>query len=943
MATLLSPAAKKAARKKLLTKLGIEAQSLLTTCLATGGGSLKRNEYSMFWEQVDTPAEATWLLGEIATLLNKQIELGAKGAQIGEQNAALGGPNSGVAVETLLTTFNFIVLTLELLTADKKIREILTTWAKIETMQNASKNLQSQHPLFPQAKELYRMLNLRVENHELIGPLILNCISMYGSIREFERMMDILNYSTVDDYVDLKGGESSFYYEYLKRLATNGFATPQTTTIGKTPQPATGAVGTGTPQAMLAQILQNTVSKIITLPQHMKMNPKVAETTFCALFHLMRNLMSLHAIADTNFLRMTLSTLQPFYLWPQPYGIQTRELLIQLQEETLIPGSFLRARLDQEVHTAPYVEMDGNPSTPVGEVTSALIYLYAQDDRQVQSYLNVLDLKPFKLQQVKKHPPYVKEQDAIPILLTPSSQAMTILNLLANEPQFSSGLDADAAAMKQLGGESVLILYRKVQAMMRDIAERPGEAKELRARTMQDIRQTLRGMKADSSPIRLPTSATVFAPPFSMPLPPVSHLGLGTRSTAVGTYQFDARDQWRIIGYKVAPFVHVPLQEDLEKVFTMYRDPSRIQPIQIRLMIAGSDELLHQVVCAWCALKQAKPELFDGLSPKFYLLPFSKNHMAAFLARHDAWYNRHIYVPSRSSTFMAPWIRVDQNDLDGSGASSSSSSSSSPAGLEEEGAELPPPGQFFRRSFESYAREAQVTCEPHIYQLEGFLTPDSEGLKPALNSKNPGIPGPDQLVPFLQRAEIGVMAAAAEFRRTRPAIPASVRLEDIASGVSPHSKGFEYTPVDLVVKFTKMDLQGNITEVVTEDATVYQSLLVSNVPRKSDFLFPPNPTSPNLEMGARLHKNYNAQKAAQLGRKNVLAQDAKQHVVEVEIWAANPQQTFSIVIDNQPFGPYYRVKLLPCFETFVEKEAAAATSTGKRMKFPIQTFFPMDM
>ena len=83
-----------------------------------------------------------------------------------------------------------------------------------------------------------------------------------------------------------------------------------------------------------------------------------------------------------------------------------------------------------------------------------------------------------------------------------------------------------------------------------------------------------------------------------------------------------------MVGHKVAPFAHVGLAESLAGLLAMYRDSSRATPLSLRLMLAGGDELLHQVVCAYCALKQTKPELFEGLRVLFYVLPFSRNHLA---------------------------------------------------------------------------------------------------------------------------------------------------------------------------------------------------------------------------------------------------------------------------------------------------------------------------
>ena len=445
-----------------------------------------------------------------------------------------------------------------------------------------------------------------------------------------------------------------------------------------------------------------------------------------------------------------------------------------------------------------------------------------------------------------------------------------------------------------------------------------------------------------------------------------------------------------MVGHKVAPFAHVALAEKLAEVLGMYRDSARRTPLSFRIMLAGGDELLHQVVCAWCALKQTKPDLFDGLRPKVYLLPFSRNHVAAFMARHDSWYNRHVYVPARSNNFMVPWIRVDQNDMlelqqtaaaqssgggggggggggssSGGGGSSSSKPASSPmspgggggsssssaatmggggsGGDDDIGGELPPPGAYFRRSVESFVREATLQLDAQIWQAEGYLSAESEGLRPDVRAKVPPIPGPDQLTPFLQRFEFGALAAAAEFKRLRK-LPDTLRLEDILSGAGAASRGFEYAPVEVVVKFTKLDAAGRITQVVTEEPAAYQSLLLSACPRRGDPTFPCAPSAPGLEMHAKLHKSAAgaSKQAALLGRKPVLAQDPKQHVVEVEMWAANPNQAFGVLIDGQYFGPYYRIKLLPCFDTPLDA-SGRAINTGRRMTFPLQHFFPMDI
>jgi hypothetical protein len=509
----------------------------------------------------------------------------------------------------------------------------------------------------------------------------------------------------------------------------------------------------------------------------------------------------------------------------------------------------------------------------------------------------------------------------------------------------------------------VFQLYKKAQSLLQAVAERPAsEGKEIRARGLVDLRAQIKAAAAASDRrdlVRLPDKLSA---PYTPPLPLVSHLSICTPTTS--SFHFDPRDQWRMVGYKVAPFAHVPLAEQLGNLLSMYRDPQRATPLNLRLMLAGGDELMHQVLCAWCALRQTRPEVFEGLRPRFYVIPTQRNHLAAFMARHDAWYNRHVYVPARSERFMLPWVRPDEDDGKGAGGAAGASASASlpmspslkpsapgAAGgdAEEDTTDLPPSAQFFRRLFESYAREASLTMDAQVWQCEGYVSAESEGLRPDPKAKVPPIPGPDQLTPFFQRVEVGVMPAAAEFKRARinKGVSESVRVEDIASGAAGGAaRGFEFNnPTDIVVKFTKQDAQGRLTEVVTEEAAVYQSILLSAVPRRGDPTFPAAPTAPTLELAAKLHKSYAGNKqAALLGRKPVLLADPKQHVVEVEVWSANPNHTFGLLLDGQYFGPYYRVKILPAFRhTDVDAHTGKQMSDGRRMTFPLQHFFPMDV
>jgi len=321
--------------------------------------------------------------------------------------------------------------------------------------------------------------------------------------------------------------------------------------------------------------------------------------------------------------------------------------------------------------------------------------------------------------------------------------------------------------------------------------------------------------------------------------------------------------------------------------------------IELRFVIAGGDLLLHQFLSAYLFCIQSNPQLLTGLKCKFCVVPWQSNGVSAFLARHDSWYNRHVYVPFRSQAFLVPWVSVDK--------------------VEESDRSLELPGQFLRSLVDSYVREAAVTCNFNVYKVQAWVrAPESKG----------GVPDTtpcDQLIPFIQRVELGVDAAVHLFRQTVEKGKAERKLEDVMK-----DRAFTWqTPPELNVRFTQMDLAGNKLAQIIDDGAVYDSILLANVPRKSDPCFPADPLSPWLEMFARPHRTYTRAPT----KKNFLLGDPKQHVHAADVSSVTSSGSFHILVDGQRFGPYNRIRISPVLEE----------GTGRAFTFPIQTFFPLDI
>lgn len=292
----------------------------------------------------------------------------------------------------------------------------------------------------------------------------------------------------------------------------------------------------------------------------------------------------------------------------------------------------------------------------------------------------------------------------------------------------------------------------------------------------------------------------------------------------------------------------------------------------------------------------AYTQWLKGINVRFLLAPWKKNHLSSWLARHDSWYSRHIFVPFRSPSFLLPWCSLRDDDSKGEEEESQGTEATSSADLNA-------PGRFLRDVMTDYAREATGKCMVNVYLLEGWFAEVVDTGK-KLETE------PDASIPFTSRIVIGNEA------------------EDVARA---QGKKANTVSPEMEVKFSKMDLDGNPGVVITDDPVPYQSILIANTPRTGDSCFPADPTAPWLEMHA-------ASSAAKFGRSSLL-NDPKQHVGEVEISSSVSTSKFHVIIDDECFGPYHHVRI-----SRATYNPPDSTDKYLRVPFalPVATFFPIE-
>jgi hypothetical protein len=295
---------------------------------------------------------------------------------------------------------------------------------------------------------------------------------------------------------------------------------------------------------------------------------------------------------------------------------------------------------------------------------------------------------------------------------------------------------------------------------------------------------------------------------------------------------------------------------------------------------------------------QLDDQLLKGLNLKFYIIPTMRNQVASFLARRDSWYNRHVYLPFRSAPLIVPWLNVDEETT-----------------THDDSEGEPMPLQFYRHLMEDYLREAQHSVSLCVYKMEGWNEKPKE-------AKVDNIDFADVNIPILGRFEVGCNVYAAQYRLKKN-ISEEKTVDELFK-----QQGFTFVPPEVKVKFTKVDFNGKPQQTFEDDPAPYVYLQLVNIPAKGDKGFLPDPTSPWLEMYAQVPAAF---KPRAVNKKNVLVTDVRQHIHTVEITATPDQPKFDVMVDQQLFGPFYKVRISP-----MEKD-------GKRVTFPVQTFFPLEL
>lgn len=853
-----------------LKRLGLRVGDILESVFpnfkdapgAQARGKVVRSQFFIFWKQSSSIDDATTFLEALLDQVFLIID-------------SKGNPPHNVTMDSLVNTIAFITLLLPFKTTSPKLLTFFSRWN--ERTQDPARDPSREYPAL---RDTIRVLSMRLDDspkslQNFLGPLIVGA-STLQTAQDVQMLSSITRVPALDD-ADVKSNEFGFALSYLTKL-----------------------VASGGPDAQVL-VLSTLLNKSLTLPQQLKMNPRVAETSLFGLLHMMRVVLAANAVTNAAFLAKAILIVQQLLLWPEPWGSVARGVVEAFQSELLFPGWSRRQLLAAEAAVVDYAGLELEPGY---RALKPLFYLHDAEDLSVSAALNVLDASSFSSTQPVRPAP--SQADPTGGLALPAPiEALALLQALTPDASLApGGADALAAALQRLSPADVAALAAQLKETEGAVAAAPEAAQQTRVAAadamVADIMARAAAAPAGAQGFVIPVqplgpNVPADAANYNPPLPATEHVRLGVMLKAAPGALDDAAG---IAGEADAAALASHCGYAYSRLFALARAYSAEvnarngTPREVRIVVAGGDALLHHVAAAYTALRANQPAMLRGLAFRFFLAPFARSALAGYVARHDSWYQRHVFAPLRSPALLVPWLRSDESELQSS----------------DEALPLPPTA-FLRESMVAYARDGGATLHCHLHRLEGF--PDARAE-----------PGTGEAVTFLQRVELGLAVAVDEFR-VKQRRPTGWRVEDALRDKT--CTVAVATGQDLAVRYTKLDLAGRRQAEVVDDFVPFSSVLLSAVPRRGDQTHPSSPSSPALELFAQTHKVDKAKV-----KRSLLSLEPRQHVCEVTITAAAGAK-FRVLVDGALYGPYAAVRVTPALD-----------ARGVHATFPVQTFAPIN-
>jgi len=661
-------------------------------------------------------------------------------------------------------------------------------------------------------------------------------------------------------------------------------------------------------------------------------HPLISEKRVLTLLYMLKQYFIQCPKVFPDLLNNAISIVKTYYFWPRPYGDMARDILQFLTIERKAPGAALRKRLSEE---NPEL-LKGSPKSGKERVVFLLVDQSFALARSMQEVIKADTLFDTSISQLQ-------------------------LNILSNIILNNSEAPEDSEGFEFLSREDVSRLYDIcVQLLNQAILMKQEDAEAFLYKELSSVREEVFSI-IDSSD-KVPTGFQKVKPLSFLPLIFQFIAFQSDNSVSSGTLDTSSKYFRRS---------SIDIIMNIVGQYAAFSDP-KSKPT-IRIGIIGGDVSFHNILNSYVYLKATTPKSFEGLDLQFYLVPVESPCLfTSFLAKYDCWFGRQVVLSPQCILRILPCASSIGNPLiggandsnsnvnDGSIRSKTVSTSFENKAIDESVGkfgtnstertnaktfreaslnsrfsesmltffELSPndrtlannPSTVLRSEMESFFREATYRLEINIYQCECWTIPEDGNV--ATTSS--------YFIPWFQRAELGIRAYA-RFVQKQNDLPDTLTLSQIQQ-----HKLFKYNALVASLKYTQMNPLGIPKQGVTIEAKAYHLITIANTPLCTDRI-PPNPTKPWLEMFT-VECDMKKRKSKPTEKELEMSPLGTYHCSVVDIENEDKKKGgLHILLDGVVYGPFIRVRISAC------NNSGGVGVTGDFVKFPVMTFFPLDM
>jgi hypothetical protein len=322
----------------------------------------------------------------------------------------------------------------------------------------------------------------------------------------------------------------------------------------------------------------------------------------------------------------------------------------------------------------------------------------------------------------------------------------------------------------------------------------------------------------------------------------------------------------------------------------------------LNVVIPGGTRQVNEAMRAYVSLLEAE-QVPAGLSLQFFIMPSFASRVGGFLAAHDHWYRRNIWVPLRSNGFCIPaFSRYPDASIKAVGST-------------VDPTDLCPPARQLSLALDMWTLHARHTCKVQVFTAD-ICTAGSTGFASDLSAR------------FLSSIEIGTRPAAYE-EVLRGEIKRHQHSETMLTNADIMAQDDSFrrrmTPPNLVIEFERVT--GLTSKHVVAQACTYQDVSITNIHGgRGDLSTPISPLSELLTLYA-----LQDERGKDAGNSCLFAKYQNHQIRSVSIKTGD-QRPFSLLLDGILLTGCHSIRVVPTI-----------TEELGRVRMPFMTMQPIDI